>query len=360
MASMDDQQFEVEELKENWAEWNQFAKSQQGVGFYHLSQYSKLIEETYGYEAVGFILKKGGQIQAVLPASFSKSILFGKKLVSQPFSEYGGILSGAIEENGYSVLLRYVKEYCLRRGIPNLEIHGNLGLPDDIKDGYFLAANPYRYAVLKLLADPESMRKMVFDYQIRKALNKAERSAVRGFQDSSPEIIKEKFWPLFLRSMKRLGSPPHPLNYFMRLQKYYPENLKVFWAEVQGKLVSALLGFAVGKRIQITNIVSDESHWELRPNDFVHWEFIKWGCENGYEEFDFGSARYEGQVKYKKKWGAEFNDCGYYYLSTDNKGVRTFNSSSDTMALFSQLWSRVMPLAVTPLIGPVIRKHLVR
>lgn len=360
MELTDNNLFEVEELKEDYVEWNRFAMAQEGVGFYHLCQYGRLIEETYGYKPAGFILKKEGQTQAVLPASLARSVLFGKKLISQPFCEYGGILSGGIDENGYLTLVQYIKEFCLRKGIPNLEIHGNLGVPDNIKSEYFVSINPYGYATLKLAADPLSMRKTVFDYQIRKALNKAERSGVRGFQDSSPEIIKKKFWPLFLESMKRLGSPPHPLSYFMGLQKYYPDELKIFWAEVKGKLVSALLGFAIGKRIQITHIVSDEIHWEFRPNDLIHWEFIKWGCENGFEVFDFGSVRYEGQLRYKKKWGTEIKDCGYYYLSNTEKPLKTFSSSSRLMMQFSKLWTRAIPISLTPLLGPMIRKHLVR
>jgi hypothetical protein len=120
------------------------------------------------------------------------------------------------------------------------------------------------------------------------------------------------------------------------------------------------MGFTVGKRIQITHIVSDEMSWGLRTNDLVHWEFIKWGCENGYSEFDFGSVRYDGQRRYKKKWGTKTENGGYYFLSTMPAKIRTFGSSSKTMRTFSKIWSLCVPRFVTPILGPVIRKQLIR
>ena len=144
------------------------------------------------------------------------------------------------------------------------------------------------------------------------------------------------------------------------MKRHFPDTLKLYWGEVGGKLVSGLMDFAIGKRIQIISIVSDESYWDLRVNDVVHWEFIKWGCENGYEEFDFGSVRYDGQLRYKRKWGTEINDCGYSYVTVLGVNSRSFSSSSRSMGVFSKVWSVMIPCFLTGVLGPPIRRQLVR
>jgi hypothetical protein len=140
--------------------------------------------------------------------------------------------------------------------------------------------------------------------------------------------------------------------------------MKIFWAMYNGRPISGLLGFACGQRISIINIVSDETFWEIRPNDLIHWEYIKWAHAAGYQYFDFGSIRYEGQLRYKQKWGCTIEDHGYYHLGSQAKQgadePTTFDSSSNAMKLLSKLWSGYVPGIITRMVGPVLRKNLGR
>jgi hypothetical protein len=140
--------------------------------------------------------------------------------------------------------------------------------------------------------------------------------------------------------------------------------MKIFWALHKGKPISGLLGFSCGKRVSIINIVSDETFWEIRPNDLIHWEYIKWAHAAGFQFFDFGSIRYEGQLRYKKKWGCTITDHAYYHLggaeSKDAASSQSFDSSSGTMKRFSDLWAKCVPETVGRVVGPVLRKNLVR
>jgi hypothetical protein len=341
-------------------DWNEFALSHPGVRFCHLWQYGKVVEDSYGYRPQGFVARRGGAIVAVMPSQLARSLLFGRRLVSQPFSEYGGFLGRELSDDAVEAFFGYARQVCTERRIRQLELHGRPEIPEELRTKLFGAANRYDHAVLELDPDPDTMWSERFEYQVRKALKKAARSNVKSFRDNGETMIRENFWPLFLRSMKRLGSPPHPLGYFIGLRREFPNQLQIFWAEVDGRVVAGLLGFAVGQSVQITNIVSDESFWDLRVNDLIHWEFIQWACRNGYREFDFGSVRYEGQRRYKKKWGAEIRPSGYYCLRGLPAGDGTFSSSSKLMTTFSQMWRRFVPTAVTAWAGPVIRKQLVR
>ncbi|HVA15315.1 MAG TPA: GNAT family N-acetyltransferase [Stellaceae bacterium] len=199
-------------------------------------------------------------------------------------------------------------------------------------------------------------------YSVRKSVNKAIAHGVDAFEECSETIIRERFYPLYLRSMKRLGVPPHSLAYFLGCFEFLGDRLKIFWARRDNEILAGLLGFVCGSRVSITSIVSDADGWKFSPNDAIHWAFIKWAAESGFRFFDFGSVRYEGQRTYKKKWGTIFEDHAHYFLSRDPAKVTrsTFSSSSPRMSHLAKLWSNHMPNKIAQLAGPIIRKHLVR
>ena len=340
--------------------WNEYVESHQESRYCHLWQYNKVLMESYGFEPHYLIIKNNQITVGLLPFCAANSLFFGKILVSQPFSEYGGMLLDEIHVEDYKIINDYLVNMLRTLNCNKMEIHGNIGVSTSINENYMLLLNQYKYATLKINSNYQHIKDKVVDYQIRKALKKADNSGLECFQDNSLDIIQNIFWPLYLNSMKRLGSPPHTINYFINLKKYFGEKLKIFWVKYNSNIISGLMGFTVGKRIQITNIVSDEKYWECRPNDLAHWEFIKWGCENGYEVFDFGSVRYEGQLKYKKKWGTDIYNTGYYFIAENNSKIKTFSSSSENLMHLSKFWSNYMPISITKLIGPFIRKNLVR
>ena len=138
--------------------------------------------------------------------------------------------------------------------------------------------------------------------------------------------------------------------------------MKLFSAFHEGKYVSGLLGFACGRRVSITTIASDKDAWPMRPNDLVHFELIGWSQRNGYDYFDFGSIRYQGQQQFKKKWGCVLDDDSYYFLEPKKpmRDVATFNTSSPTMTFMAKMWSKWMPPAGARALGPIIRRQLVR
>ena len=358
---MSESGIEIAEYDGDGRDWNAFTLRHPEARFCHFAQYAKVVEASYGYRPLNLIARSRGRIVAVWPSCLATSLLLGRRIVSQPFSEYGGILAEELRDTDLEQLIDRMRTRGGDARATQIEVHGTLGIPESPMRARFERANPYGCAVLKLDPDPERLRRDVFDHQVRKALQKAARSGVTGFEEHGPEMIRRHFWPLFLRSMKRLGSPPHPLAYFTGLARHYPEELKIFWAAVGGRPVAALLGFSIGKRIQVTHIVSDEGFWDLRAPDLVHWEFIKWGCERGLEEFDFGSVRYEGQQRFKKKWGAEIREGGYYLAPIrPGRPVSAFRSSSDAMGAASAIWGRCVPLWLTAVLGPTIRKHLIR
>jgi hypothetical protein len=342
------------------AKWDSYVEGHAQARFCHLYGY-RCLESVYGYTPRYAAFLKDNRIVGVLPAFEVKSLLFGRRLVSQPFSEYGGLLLDEnLSQQDVDEIIGYLRESTA--GTRALEMHGRLGIGLHDCGQHLLKSNDQSYAYLPLDTPIDVLWSKIITYQVRKAVQKAQRSNLTVVERSDPETLVRDFYPFYLQSMKRLGVPPHSLQYYLQCQTAYGDRMKIFWAMRDGTPLAGLLGFSCGKRVNIINIVSDERGWEARPNDLVHWEYIQWAHAAGFKYFDFGSIRYEGQLHFKKKWGCTIEDHGYYFLRKDNgsEEMATFNSSSTAMQRFSGIWSRFVPQPIGSAIGPLLRKHLIR
>jgi len=354
---------ELCEYAGNREEWDGFVEGHPESRYFQLVGYKNALEETYGYKSKYLLARRNGEVVAVLPAFIFNGRLGRSRLISSPFAEYGGLLGDHLAEEDVKDISSRLRGMMQEESIAYLEIHAGLGVSSPHMKTAFVEKQMYHYAVLKLLSADE-MWKNVIDYQVRKAVNKAEKAGLTSYQESTEEAIRRKFYPLYLISMKRLGTPPHPQSLFLNYAKHLSDNLKIFFVDTpDGKTISGLMGFALNKRVHIVHIASDPEYWGKRPNDLAHWEFVKWASENQYELFDFSVVRYEGQARYKKKWGVQLYDYSYYYLfpeASAKKDITPVDPSLWTVRSFAWLWRQCVPLRVTGAIGPTLRKRLGR
>jgi lipid II:glycine glycyltransferase (peptidoglycan interpeptide bridge formation enzyme) len=195
---------------------------------------------------------------------------------------------------------------------------------------------------------------------VRNKVKQAQGHGVTVSFEADQAALREAFFPLYLKSMKRLGVPPHKFDYYARSLEVFRDDMLLAVARTaSGTPIAGLLGFSCGNRVSIINSVSDEAYWNLRANDLLHWEMIRRSAESGHSIFDFGSVRYEGQSLYKRKWGAEFEDHSNYLLS-DDKWQVVIDSSSNRMKQMSHLWSKYVPDAINRHLGPIVRRQLAR
>lgn len=158
--------------------------------------------------------------------------------------------------------------------------------------------------------------------------------------------------------MKYFGSPPYSKKYFVNFYEFLVKNDlgKCFGAYHDNKLVSVLLGFNCNKHVHITIAVSDKKYLQVRPNDAVHWHYIKWAIENNYTAFDFGRVREDsGQFRYKKQWGCELKDLNHYYLFWNQAERRYLDPNNKRYSLMIKLWKKT-PLFLIKTIGPWLRE----
>ena len=74
--------------------WNRFVEHHPRATVAHLAGWGEIAREVYGHESIYLTAQDGdGDVVGVLPLILVRSRLFGRRLVSMPFLDYGGVLA---------------------------------------------------------------------------------------------------------------------------------------------------------------------------------------------------------------------------------------------------------------------------
>src|SRR5579863_661497 len=190
-------------------QWDLYVENHPQARFCHLFAY-RCLKDVYGYTPRYFAFRQNSQLVGVLPAFETSSLFFGRRLISQPFSEYGGfLLNPDLTETEFQSILDHLNTFVASRRSRGLEMHGRFGVPIHNWGNYLTKSNAQSLAYLPLDRSLDELWRKVVTHQVRKAVQKAERSAVTVIEKCDEQTITRDFYTLYLNSMKRLGVPPH-------------------------------------------------------------------------------------------------------------------------------------------------------
>ncbi len=341
---------EIIELSEDSAGWRKLIKENESWIF-HTPEFKSLIEDTFKCEVHYFAAKENEEIKTIFPFYYIKNLLLGKKIISVAFLEYGGPCGDA----KYVVdIVNHV--YGKYPAINYIEVREGVEGYDIVLSRLMKRSTDYKRFVLKLTSEEQILKNV--DKQKKKALRKAENSGIK-VRDVPEEELKV-LYRLYLKNMRAFGSPPYSKKFFVNFYKQIVKNKfgKVVGSYYNNKLISALLGYCYKDRIHIVIAMSDKKYINYRPNEVMHWHFIKYGLDNKYKYFDFGRVREEsGQFRFKKEWGCELKPLNHYYLLVKDKELPHMDPNNPKYRLLINIW-RIMPLFITRIIGPWLRTGL--
>src|SRR5438874_7354151 len=84
--------------------WDRFVEQHPAATVAHLSAWGRIVGGAYDHASVYLSIEDDGETLGVLPLVLVSSRIFGRRLVSMPFLDYGGVLSsleapaGAVEQ----------------------------------------------------------------------------------------------------------------------------------------------------------------------------------------------------------------------------------------------------------------------
>jgi FemAB-related protein (PEP-CTERM system-associated) len=324
---------------------------------YHTNLWQQFISKSFSFNQKQqcFIIAKDqetNEIKTILPITKIKSKIFGNRILSTGFQEYGGVIG---DQSYFPKMLKFLKNKY-QKNFQFLEIKGSINQNNTPSEKILIKKVNYQRFILQLKDE-----KTVWD-NIQKSKRKAIKKSKKECTCRELTINDlNQFYNLYLQNMRSFGTPPYNKQYFYNFFKMIQSqgHGKIYGSFKDNKLISALLGFNYNNTVHITTAISNPKYKAFRPSDLMHWYFINWSIKNNYTSFDFGRVRTDsGQFEYKRKWGAQLSELpSFYFLLKDEQIPKLLDPSNKKYQLIIKIWQH-LPLNVTKLVGMRLRKEL--
>lgn len=321
--------------------WQDYVNSHPDATIYHTLEWRDILYNEYGFEPVYLIAKEEERVVGILPLFLIKN-LRGRRLVSLPFSIYGGPVGDSKEV--VSALLKKCVEMVKEGRAASLEIkpckHLDVEVPGLSFDDWGIGR------AVDLTVGIEALWK---EFAYRRNVDRAIREGLM-FTVSDNEMV-EGFYKLQLMTRKRQGLPAPSLRYYNSFFKEMGGCVKLAMIESDGIPVAGGIFFAYKDKVLYALGASDHRYLHLRPNDLLVWEMMKWSALAGYKEFDLGPtpSGNDGLLHFKRKWGGKENlvkRCSYPLIQKNR-------ANPDGNILF-----KMLPLSVSKLVGSKVIRSM--
>jgi len=339
--------FNIKRLKtDDAAAWDNYVYHHPRSTLYHLSIWKNIIEQTYGHKAYYLMavdnapqpetgnLKREAEnpanVVGILPMIQLKHFIFGHSLISIPFFDLGGILANSTETE--KALLSEAIRLAQELKVDNLELRQteplsclNSEAPSSIqKDETHFKIHSHKVRMLFNLPGSSEILMKSFKSKLRSQIRKPIKEGLKA----------------------KTG------------QIEYPKTSKIItiYKNKQPMACSLIIGF---KDILVNPWASSLREYSpLSPNMLLYWTMLEYASNNGFSYFDFGrSSPNEGTYKFKEQWGAKSSPLYWHYLSSNGRQFNNTHLKKSRFTQFIALWKKI-PVPITKIIGPPIRKHV--
>lgn len=324
--------------------WNNYVSSHPYATIYHTLQWRDILYSEYHFEPLYLLAREGDKVVGTLPM-FLINNLRGKRLVSLPFSIYGGPLFDN-KEVLYR-FLNYVKDKLAIEEFKSLRVRSSEKIKEVNLDSQYVAS------VLDLSAGVDAIWEGL-RYKARTAVRRAKKNCL-VFELSSDEAALKDFYSLQLMSRKRQGLPTPSIRYYRSMIASFKEKAWLALVRKDGKPLAGGLFFIYRDLVLFAQGASDRRYQTYRPNDLLVWEIIKRADGEGFNRFDFGLTPSSDKelLKFKRKWGA-VSTCWYDYIYPEGEKLERADIS---YSVGSTVFKR-LPLMVSARVGRHVIKNL--
>jgi FemAB-related protein (PEP-CTERM system-associated) len=329
--------------------WDRFVEQHPAATVAHLAAWGTIIQGAYGHQGLYLAAEEAGELTGVLPLVLIDSRLFGRRLVSMPFLDYGGILGepgGAAESALAEGALALARERAVQ-SVGLRQLH-----PTGV--GRTLAGD--RVTMLLPLASTEA---------VWKALPSERRNRVRKGEKNGLTVVwgggelLDDFYRIFAVNMRDLGTPVHSRRFFTLMLEELGGAARVLMVrDRDGRAIGAAVCLFFRDTIMVPWPSSLREAFALCPNFTLYWEVIRFGCDNGYRTLDLGrSFRNAGAFEFKRQWGAVPRELPWIFVDVDEGAPPSVDRDSSRFAPLVRAWKK-LPVPLANALGPWIRGQI--
>jgi FemAB-related protein (PEP-CTERM system-associated) len=329
--------------------WDRYVESHPRATVAHLAAWGRIAREAYGHDSVYLAAEDGGEVVGALPLVLVRSRLFGRRLVSMPFLDYGGVL--AEHERGIEqALVDEALAVARERGAQTLglrQLHPE-PLPWPAADG--------RATMLLALTSEDEVWKAL-PSERRNRVRKGEKNGLTAAWTGAETL--DEFYDVFAVNMRDLGSPVHGRGFFRAMLAELPGAARVLLVrDRDGRAVGAAIGLFFRDTIMVPWVSSRRDAFALCSNFVLYWEVIRFGCRHGYRVLDLGrSFKNAGTYEFKRQWGAQAHALPWIFIDAAPGAAPPVDRDASRFDRLVRAWKR-LPLPVANMLGPWVRRQV--
>jgi FemAB-related protein (PEP-CTERM system-associated) len=314
----------------------------------HSPEWFTVIHNTYGHEPLYLTAEDGEGSAGLLPAFVVRRPLFGTVVTSMPFLDTGGPCSRS--DRVAQLLVERLVYEARRVNAQVIELRCTEKLD--------IGVQPMQHKVSMTLTLPSDSDRLwrQLDSSVRNQIRKAERAGLTvecGGADKLPS-----FYEAFSTRMRDLGSPVHAPGFLKAAVDAFDDRARVVLIRKGRTTVGGLVGLAFKDTLTVPWASCLTEYLPMCPNMLLYWETLRAACNEGLHAFDFGrSSRGSGTYRFKRQWGAQEKPLFWYTIPVAARRHAPVLDGGKAAAFLATVWQRV-PLSVTRLVGPSIRRYL--
>ncbi len=325
-----------------------FVRSRPEGKICHLFSWGRAAEKAMGHKCLYLVARDEGVVRGVLPMMHVRSRLFGRRMVSQALSDYGGVVADSHEAQ--DALFGRAVELATEFGCESIEFRNVHQLPYDL-----VLRSEKMTMHLSLPADPQELWKS-FPAKVRNQVRKAEKSGIVA-ADGGAELLPE-IYPIYANRMHQLGTPCYSRKVMKALLDAFPDNTRVFAVRLNGRCIGGSLSLHLDGFVEMPFAAVMTKYNNLCPNNLLYWSVLEHYCRAGARMFDFGRCTVNsGTHQFKKQWGSQAVDLNYQYWVQPGIELSLASPSNQKYQKKVEMWRR-LPQWLARLIGPAISRSL--
>lgn len=289
-------------------EWDDIVRSFESYDVNYLSGYVKAFQHQGEGEPLLFYYDDGSTraINVAMKRDIAESKQFKDKLplntyfdISTPYG-YGGFW---IEGEDYTAVNKAYNLYCKGNGFISEFVRFHLF--SDYQSYFDGRIETHTHNVVRNLESPLDEMLMDFEHKVRKNLKKANKAGLEIQIDTVGERLDE-FLDIYYGTMDRTEANEDfffPKAFFETIN-LMEDNYVYIHVLYEGKVIATELVLYGADNGYSFLGGTNRDYFNLRPNDFLKYETIKWAKEKGLKRFILGGGYGEddGIFRYKKSF----------------------------------------------------------
>ena len=324
--------------------WDDFVERHPNKTFAHRWNWSQILARSFHVKPYYCMAQRDGRVVGILPATLTKSMIFGKFMISLPWLDYGGPL--AENQEIAAGLVDYCVALAKKSNCRFLELRAmSQPLP-----GLVTKEEKFTF-VLKLEGSEETIWQSIDG----KAKNQVRKAIKSGLEVNFGGIeLLDEFYKIFAYNMRDLGTPVWPKSLYAEMFRCFPNDIELALVKLGNLYIGGGLVVHYQDYSGVPSASSYRKYLNLCPNNILYWEVIKRCFKRGSRSFDFGRSSLDaGTFNFKKQWIKNPGPQIWQYKLLTIDTLPELNPSNPKFKWAIKLWRR-LPLPIANALGPRI------